>query len=104
MSNAYEKITMNMARIGDILSTVSWQDYYQTTDFNKATEILITTLNNVMESNTIVTQVAKRKLPLMPWITPGVLKCLRKRDKIHVKLKKSPNNAINKEKFIRYVP
>lgn len=72
------------------------------TDPNIATDYLINTLSHVIKNNTIIKKLPKRKSILKPWITPGLLKCMRNRDHMHKKLKQTPDNAVLRVTYLRY--
>ncbi|KAJ0179100.1 hypothetical protein K1T71_004812 [Dendrolimus kikuchii] len=39
---------------------------------------------------------------LKPWITPGLIRCMRHRDRLHLKCKKDPTNIILNKSYKRY--
>lgn len=53
-----------------------------------AAEHLTNTIKNIVDTNTTITKISRKKLPLKPWITVGVVRSIRKRDKLHKKVKK----------------
>lgn len=71
-------------------------------DTNEAAEKLVSTISNIIKDNTTVIKVRKRDRNIKPWITPGLLKCIRNRDKMHLKLKNNPTNLIIKITYSRY--
>ncbi|KAJ8711402.1 hypothetical protein PYW07_008644 [Mythimna separata] len=75
---------------------------YTTSDVNEATDFFIETLNLIILKNSIVKTVPNRKRLSKSWMTPGLLKCLRNRDTMHMKLKKNPDNEILLTTFKRY--
>ncbi|CAK1597655.1 unnamed protein product [Parnassius mnemosyne] len=59
---------------------------------NLAAQILTSKLEKAIKDNTFTSKISKRKTPLKPWITVGIVNSIRKRDKMHKKLKKDLNN------------
>lgn len=69
---------------------------------NQAAETLISRISTALNNNRISTIVPSRKCCIQPWITPGVLRCIRNRDKLHFKVKKNPDDHILKMAYTRY--
>lgn len=85
------------------LSFVNWDTcIFQHTDPNNATNVFLDTITTIIKKHTIMTKLSKRKIILKPWITPGLLKCIRFRDRLHIKTKKQPNNEIIRISYLRY--
>ncbi|KAL4718887.1 hypothetical protein ACJJTC_006561 [Scirpophaga incertulas] len=59
-------------------------------------------LSSAKVTNTKKVHLPRSKRTLKPWLTPGLLKCIRHRDKLHQKLKKDPNNEILNISYKRY--
>lgn len=55
---------------------------------------LIDLIKAAVQSNSKVIQFSSHKKIIKPWLTPGALKCLRLRNKMQLKLRKDPSNAI----------
>jgi hypothetical protein len=71
-------------------------------DAEKATTLLVKTVADIVTKHTRETNIPSRKRIIKPWITPGLLRCLRNRDKLYKKSKKDPNNMITKITYNRY--
>lgn len=71
-------------------------------DVNVATSQFVQTLSSVIATHSKVNRVPSRKRVLKPWITPGLLKCIRHRDKLHKKALNEPNNDIVQISYKRY--
>lgn len=71
-------------------------------DANSATDSLISILSSVVTKHTILIPVPRKQRILKPWITPGLLRCIRNRDRLHKDSKNAPNNQIIKTTYIRY--
>lgn len=57
-----------------------------------AMSFLIEKLTKAVQNNTKTATISKRRKIIKPWITPGLLRCLRNRDHLHLKSKRDPNN------------
>ncbi|CAG4986699.1 unnamed protein product [Colias eurytheme] len=81
---------------------MNWNDLYEVKDTNIATELLISKLQTIIADSSSTITISKRKAPIKPWITRGIIKCIRKRDKMHIKVKKNPSDVILKDNYTRY--
>lgn len=99
-SNTINKVDYNL--IINHLSSVDWHSAFLNHDVDSAAEML---LNIIIESitkfSTKVT-ISRKKQNLKPWITPGLIRCMRHRDRLHKKLRSDSNNVILKICYIRY--
>lgn len=76
--------------------------FYNTDDVNESTEYLISSLINIIDTNTRTIVLSRRKKIIKPWMTPGLLRCIRHRDKLHQNASKAPENEILKVTYLRY--
>lgn len=65
-------------------------------------DILINKISESLEQNTMVVPIPRSKRIKKPWITPGILKCIKNRNKLQIKAKKNPHNEIDKITYTRY--
>ncbi|CAH0717314.1 unnamed protein product, partial [Brenthis ino] len=98
----YQKLKIDHEAIKNSLNNECWKNLYRTADINIACEILIDKLLLLIEDNTSSRTVSKRNRPLKPWITYGVVKCIKKRDRLHRRVKKFPNDTDLKQKYTTY--
>lgn len=66
------------------------------------TEKIVLAITQAIEANTTIKTIPKTKRCMKPWVTPGVIKCIRNRNHLQAKLKKDPNNEILKITYRRY--
>lgn len=95
------RITINYDKVLDEIKP-NLPAILEMTDPNQAAETLVNTISIAIKSNQHLTNIPSRKRCLQPWITPGVLRCLRNRDNLHKKVKKNPENEIIKITYSRY--
>lgn len=84
------------------IDSCDFSDIITLTEPNTATELLVTKLSNIITSHTTVRNLPRRQRTIKPWITPGLLKCIRNRDRLYKKYKKSPEKQANKITYTRY--
>ena len=77
-------------------------EFYSNLDINHMTNFLISELQNLIYKHTLKIKISRNKITIKPWITVGLLKCIRNRDRMHAKLKKDPNNVILTTTYKRY--
>ncbi|CAB3228852.1 unnamed protein product [Arctia plantaginis] len=75
---------------------------YECTDANVALKYFIDIVARAIQLSTSAYSVPHRLKITKPWITPGVLRCMRNRDRMYLKMKKSPNNDAIKITYKRY--
>lgn len=96
------KRTVNFEEAFEELKNQNLSDLLFCTDPTEVLNSLIYTLTNVLNKNTVVTNIPSKYRIIKPWITPGILRCIRNRNKLQSKLKHEPFNEILKITYIRY--
>lgn len=71
-------------------------------DANEATTLFVDCLMTAISLHTKVITVPNRKLIIKPWITPGLLRCIRHRDNLHKDVLKNPTNTTMEISYKRY--
>lgn len=84
--------TIDYVNVKKNILELDWDNFYNLTDVNSATEYLINNIRNIITKNTSTSKLPHKIKPLKPWITIGMVKSIRKRDKLLKKLKKTPND------------
>lgn len=78
-----------------ILEDVKNKDFssiLEDTNADTAADKLVCLLRGAVETNSITTKVPRSKNNHKSWITPGLIKCIKKRDRLHRVSKKDPTN------------
>lgn len=65
-------------------------------------EQLIENIKKSLEASKTLKHVSKQKRCIKPWMTPGLLRCIRNRNRMQLKLRLDSNNEILKHTFKRY--
>lgn len=84
------------------LSKTDWEAILDKSDIEIATSQFIQTLIALLNKNTQVKKVPISKNNLKPWITPGLIKCTQRRDKLHQKTNKHKNDEEIKKSYLKY--
>ncbi|XP_072934907.1 uncharacterized protein [Epargyreus clarus] len=104
----YARISMHKTKISHnypaILQEIKCNltEILNITDPSIAAETLVTRFTSAINNNKTIIVIPNRKRCIQPWITPGVLRCIRNRDKLHIKVKKNPHDKILKLTYTRY--
>ncbi|KAL4715606.1 hypothetical protein ACJJTC_006185 [Scirpophaga incertulas] len=75
---------------------------YDSRDPDYSMSYLIRNLSLAVDNNSHRVLLSRRNKMIKPWITPGILKCIRNRDKLHTDCRRNPNNEILKLTYTRY--
>ncbi|PZC76581.1 hypothetical protein B5X24_HaOG204421 [Helicoverpa armigera] len=95
-------LTLDYSAALSQLREIDWSEYYKTNNVDLAAKYLVNTITTVTNSCTKTSTKPKRNAPLKPWITIGVVRSLRKRDKLHCKSKKRPDDEELRQRYVAY--
>lgn len=98
--NSYKII--NYEKINEDLDQTFLNSILDIHDVNIATEMLVDVIKKAIDRNTFVKTVPCRKIIKVPWLTPGLLKCIKNRDRLHYKSKQDPGNETLNITYKRY--
>lgn len=84
------------------LKKIDWDFLYSCKDVNEATANVSQNIQTIISKNTTVVTISKKLKPLKPWITIGMMKSIRIRDKLFKKTKKQPNDINLLQEYSNY--
>lgn len=84
------------------LELLNLQPIYNCLNPNQSLNFFVNAIQTIVDNNTTVIKYPCRKQTIKPWITPGLLKCIQNRDKLHAKCKKDSDNIIIVTSYRRY--
>lgn len=84
------------------LQLVDFSFIKPTSDANETASLFVEKLSFAIVSNTKSHKVPNRRKIIKPWLTSGLLRCIRHRDRLHRNLKRDPNNEILQITYKRY--
>ncbi|KOB75326.1 putative tick transposon [Operophtera brumata] len=93
---------INYEQAYKLLAELNWNDLFIIRDPNKATELFINRVTTLIKNCTQNYAIPHRKFTFQPWITPGMLRCMRFRDTLHKRHKKSPKDLKLEITYKRY--
>lgn len=100
--NTINSTNINHSGIAKSLSSLSFAEIYNSNDANFAINKLIDILQDILEKNTNIKKYTRRNRLLKPWMTPGLLRCIKHRDRLHAKVKSFPIDNNIKITYTRY--
>lgn len=83
-------------------AALDFSPVYESDNLNCATDIFIKLAQGLILSNSLQYRLPRNRVTMKPWITTGLLRCMKNRDKMHLKVKKEPENDILKTTYKRY--
>lgn len=93
----------NMEQTVNELLQVNFNDVASLQDLNLATDRLIKVISEACQRNTkFQLLTSKYSKPIMPWISPGILRSLKKQRKLYSKSRKTPWDVGKRLKYKRY--
>lgn len=93
---------INYEALEDQLGEINWDLFYEIDDVNIACEQFITLLTTLYNKNKITYMKAHKLYNKKPWITPSLIKCIQKRDLLHVKHNKNPKDINLRTTYYKY--
>lgn len=72
------------------------------TNVNQATTLLIDNIQRVITHHTRITKTQNKCKVLKPWMSTGLVRCLKNRDRMHKEVRKKPDDSILKLTYTRY--
>ena len=102
--NVFKKTKIDLDKVLYDLGQVDWTPVYSANNVDYATEYFIQTLTSIADNNTCTQSyvISHKNKKIKPWITDGLLFCIRRRDKLHIASKNNPDNLTLKSKFVIY--
>lgn len=84
------------------LNSVNFSNIMESHDAHWSSAQLLNILNTSIMNNTLKLLTPRRLRCIKPWITPGLVRCIRNRDRMHIRSKLEPNNVTLTITYSRY--
>jgi hypothetical protein len=91
----YDKAIKNILRKNIDILLVCNDPYY-------VVQQLISKMNQSLQESKTIKLIPRSKRVIKPWITPGILRCIKARNRLQLKTRSEPHNEILKVTFKRY--
>lgn len=96
------KIFIDQIGVDVAIKSIDFSPIYNMSDANDAAGFLSDQLTDAVKNNSKAIPIAKRKRLIKPWLTPGLLRCMKHRDKLHSRAESKPDDADLSMTFKRY--
>ena len=83
---------LNYAGIAKDIGKQTWGEVLNCKDINVAVEKFTGILQRIMAKNEAESTHRKASVKLKPWITENLIKTIRERDRLHMEVRKKPND------------
>lgn len=93
---------INVNKLEEDLCNIDFDLVYNSADADTCMSHFIQNVQQAILRNTINIRVSNKNYNIKPWITPGLIRCMRHRDKLHIKAKSKPDNLILQSSYKRY--
>lgn len=84
------------------LADWDWSTVTKESNPNRATEELHKVLHTVTQKHSYSSRTSRSNFNLKPWITPGLIRCQKHRDRLHLESRKHPNDPMRLLVYKRY--
>lgn len=84
------------------IKLIDYESMFESDDADIVTDLFISSISNIIKSYTKQIFIRKKDRTIKPWITPGILRCIRTKDKLHTQYKLNPRNLTFKITYLRY--
>lgn len=100
----YTKLISKLDHIGleDDLRNIDLKPIHNSTNAETCMSHLISNIQQIIHNNTKCVKISRKNINIKAWITPGLIRCMRHRDKLHMKAKACSNNLILQTTYKRY--
>lgn len=97
-----ESVSINQTTLGLRIEKINWDLVAIENDVNKAADSFVRVLKSCVEQATEIKRVKNKDRKLNPWMTTGILKSIRIRDRLRRRAIKKPEDVALKSRFLRY--
>jgi hypothetical protein len=91
----------NMAKFRNIIEENSWEEFYNTKNVNYAMDIFHQKYNDAYYKSFPLVQVSRKRIKDKKWVTHGLLKCMKHKDRLYKKQLLHPTQQ-NINEFKKY--
>ncbi|CAG4975200.1 unnamed protein product [Colias eurytheme] len=84
------------------LKAIDWNETLSSSNVDEASSYFYEILSKNIEKHSVKMKVSRRCTNIKPWITPGLIRCIKHRDKLHKEAKAFPYDQIRQHIYKRY--
>ncbi|PZC86734.1 hypothetical protein B5X24_HaOG206296 [Helicoverpa armigera] len=79
-----------------------WEPIYSSSCVNNSLNFFNNIVTNAINRHTKQIKISRKLANIQPWVTPGLIRCMRQRDKLHLACKANPNDDTKHLIYTRY--
>lgn len=84
------------------INRIDFGTVFDCNNADTAAEVFVNILKKAIDTNSKTCLIPNKKRIIKAWITPGLLRCMRHRDRLHMDAKRDSENLILKVTYTRY--
>lgn len=93
---------VNYFNLDIAMLNMTFQSVFECGNVDVAADLFVDSVSVAIKSNIELVPLPRRLRVSKPWITKGLIQCMRNRDNLYKKFKKDPNNNVLKITYKRY--
>lgn len=95
-------IKIDYNAVAQDLKVADWSPVMESQDVDVASEHLGTIITSAVNKHTVKRVTSRSKCILKPWMTPGLLRCTKHKDRLHLDCRKNPTDSVKELVYKRY--
>ncbi|KAG6438934.1 hypothetical protein O3G_MSEX000342 [Manduca sexta] len=96
------RVKRDIDNITKDLDLINWSSILDKSDVDKSANIFMETLLKIFDKHTQKIMISRSKFNLKPWVTPGLMRCMKHKDRLHMRTKSNPKDSTAKLIYTRY--
>lgn len=84
------------------IKEVDWSIVTEDSHVNSAANFFNQIMTTIIAKHTKLVKIGRKWITIKPWITPGLLKCMRHRDKLHLDSRIHSDDTVKRKIYTRY--
>lgn len=96
------RLRVDYSSIADELSNIDWSTLYSISNVTEQTDIFVGIMKKLLDNHSQQMPLSRSKIILKPWMTQGLIRCSKVKDKLHMESKRFPTCNVKAIVFARY--
>lgn len=101
-NHGWDPKNIDWAKIQNSNKEQCWNEIIKSSSIDFCADKLIEIIQGIIKDATIIVKRTAKTTKLKPWISAGLIKSIRNRDKLSKQLKKEPYNINLRDRYTRY--
>lgn len=100
-ANRY-RLKVDYDSIRNEVSKINWKHITHGSSLDEIAEKFTSALSNTIKKHSHKVKISHSKFNIKPWMTPGLIRCSKHRDKLHLDVRRNPNDNLKRLVYTRY--